>query len=207
MEARQLAGTYMNEQAIFGAVSVGCGILAFLVYWRSIYRGETKPHMFTHLVWAILASIGAAAQISDVAGPGAWVSISTAIGCIINAVWAYFSGEKNVTRGDWISLVISLSAIPLWLLTQNPLWSIYLISAIDFVAFYPTLRKSWHKPEQEDLSAWVLNAAKLACSIIAMEKISLVTTFYPASFLVLNIFFLGLLVIRRRVLVPGNGAK
>lgn len=197
----------MNHQVIFGGISVGCGILAFIIYWYSIYRGETKPHMFTHLVWAILASIGAAAQISDSAGPGAWVSISTTIGCIINAVWAYFSGEKNITRGDWNSLIVSLSAIPLWLLTQNPLWSVLLISGIDFVAFYPTFRKSWNKPEQENFSAWVLNAIKLACSLMAMTNISLVTTFYPASFLLLNIFFLGILFVRHRVLTCTNIVK
>lgn len=189
----------MNKE-IFGAISVAAGLVGTLWYWRSIHAGESKPHLFSFLVWGILAAIAAAAQISGGAGPGAWMSVSTAVIAVVTATWAYFSGEKNITRSDWISLAVAMSAIPLWLVTNNPLWAVVIVSLIDCAGFYPTIRKSWHKPHQENMAAWSLNAVKLGLALPAMGTLTLVTALYPGSFLALNLVFVGMCWIRRAVL-------
>lgn len=112
-------------------------------------------------------------------------------------IWAYRLGDTEITRSDWISLWVSLSIIPIWLLTDSAVWAVILVSLIDFIGFYPTIRKSWSRPYEESLTAWSINIAKLGLSLFAMSNFTFVTTFYPASFLTLNILFVGMCVIRR----------
>jgi hypothetical protein len=187
----------ITHQEFFGFLSVILGFAAAFLYWRSIYKGQTKPHPFTFLVWFILAAIGAVAQINDNAGPGAWVSISTALICLITMIWAYKLGDIQITRSDWISLWTSLAIIPIWMITNNAVWAVILVSLIDFIGFIPTIRKSWERPETENLSAWSINIPKLGFSLLAMNNFTFVTVFYPASFMVLNVLFIAMCYIRR----------
>ncbi|CAN5327082.1 hypothetical protein BH11PSE11_BH11PSE11_29150 [soil metagenome] len=185
------------DKEILGAISVAAGLIGSFWYWRSIHAGQSRPHLFSFLVWSILAAIAAVAQISSGAGPGAWISICTAIIGIITTIWACSAGEKNITRGDWISLTFALSAIPLWMATKNPLWAIAIVSLIDCAGFYPTMRKSWDRPDQENMAAWSLNVVKLGIALPAMNELTLVTALYPASFLVLNALFVCMCLLRR----------
>src|SRR5690606_21066376 len=112
-----------------------------------------------------------------------------------------FSGVRNPTRGDWASLVLSLAVIPFWMITKNPALAVFLVAAIDAAGVYPTIRKSWHRPQDENMTAWFLNMLNLAASLLAMTNISFVTIFYPASFLVLNAGFIVMCLLRRRALL------
>ena len=188
----------MDLQIIIGAISFIIGIYATYIYIISILRGKTKPHLFTWVIWGIIASIAFAAQLYDNAGPGSWAMGWTAASCVLTALLALKYGEKNITRSDWIAFIASLSAILPWLLTKDPLGSVILISIIDVVAFYPTMRKSWTKPHEEHLGAYHIANLKLFLSLFAMSNFTLVTTLYPMAIIAANLSFLGLCYWRRR---------
>ena len=189
-----------DTHTLFGCLSILLAAATAVVYWRSIARGVTRPHPFTFLVWTILALIAAVAQFGDHAGPGAWSSAATAVIFAVTFIWSLFSGVRNPTRGDWASLALSLAVIPFWVVTKNPALAVFLVAAIDAAGFYPTVRKSWHRPQDENMMAWFLNMLKLAASLLAMKNVSFVTIFYPASFLVLNAGFIVMCLLRRRAL-------
>ncbi len=189
----------MNQE-IIAFVAVIIGIYAFYPYLRDIFRGKTRPHIFTWGVWGLLMAIGFFAQLSENAGPGAWVTGVFAVLNFIIVILALKYGEKNITRSDWVMLSVALLAIPLWMLTDNPLWSVILISVIDVVAFVPTFRKSWFKPHEETLETFALVSLSFFMSFWALEILNLITTLYPATLLGINIIFIALSLIRRRQL-------
>jgi len=51
-----------------------------------------------------------------------------------------------VLPADWYFFLAALAAIPLWLLTRTPLYSVVVVTVIDALAYVPTFRKSWHRP-------------------------------------------------------------
>ena len=190
----------MISQEIIGLIAFLIGVGASVVYLVSVFKGRTKPHLFTWIVWGIIASIGYLAQLHDHAGPGAWAMGWTAASCFITAMLAVKYGEKNITRSDWIALVTSLSCILPWLLTSDPLGSVILISIIDVVAFYPTFRKSWNKPQEEHLTAYHLANLKLIISLFAMTNFTVTTTLYAITIIAANSFFIAMCYLRRRYL-------
>lgn len=51
-----------TTQELFAIAAVLVGLLSQAVYIVSIFKGITKPHLFTWLVWGTLGAIGFAAQ-------------------------------------------------------------------------------------------------------------------------------------------------
>ena len=181
------------------AASIGL-FIAYTPYFWGMYQGKTKPHAFTWIVCALLTSIAAAAQLMEGGGLGGWLMAAAATICWSIAAIALKRGEHTATRGDWVSFVLSFVAILIWLMTKTPLYAVIIISIIQFIAFYPTVRKSWMNPEQEAALMYTLSACTQLLMICALTAKTLITLLYPFVALGVNLLFVGLLLYRRRVL-------
>jgi hypothetical protein len=192
----------MTFQEFCAAVaSVGIFVV-YIPYFWGMYRGHTKPHAFSWVVWALVASIAAAAQLSERAGPGAWTTTIMAVICWLIALVAFKKGEHTVTRGDWVCFIVTLCAIPIWVLTKNPLYSVILVSVIETVGIYPTVRKSWSKPWSETALMYFLSSANQILMIYALTVYTMTTVLYPLTAIGNNMLFGFMLLYRRRVLQP-----
>ncbi|MBN8549007.1 MAG: hypothetical protein J0M12_06810 [Deltaproteobacteria bacterium] len=189
-----------DTKVVLGSVAALIAVAAYIPYFRDIFLGKTKPHAFSWLIWALLCGIGFAGQLADQGGAGSWITGLTSVACFAVFVLALFRGERDVTRGDWCCLFFSLAAIPLWILTESPLWSMILITIIDTVGFIPTFRKSYYKPEQETAVTYTLSSVKFLLAIVALNNYSIVTVLYPASLVLINGAFVVMVYVRRAML-------
>lgn len=180
---------------------LGCALslIGSAIYIRSILQGRTKPHFYSHLVWFIVLCVAFLAQVQAQAGPGMWITGAGALAILTTTLLSLRYGEKNITRTDRIALVAALLAIVPWILTDDPFWSVIFVTAIDMVAYYPTLRKSWHKPHEENLTMYAIGAVEFTLSLLALEQHSVVTMLYPAALIMANGLLIGLCLWRRKV--------
>lgn len=185
---------------IIGAFSVAIALLSGIIYLIQIYRRTIKPHMFSWLVWSILMAIGFAAQHVEKAGPGAWAMGAGAFIAFTVTGMSFFYGEKHITRGDWAAFIVALSAIPLWLATSNPLSAVIIVTLVDILAFYPTFRKSWIKPEEEGMLVFFMGGMQFFLSVAALENITLTTALYPVVITAMNMSLVLMLLYRRQEL-------
>lgn len=183
-----------------GIIATLMALVSYVPYIRNIFSGKTKPHSFSWLVWGSLTAIAFVGQVSEKGGPGAWVTGFTACVSFFIFAAALKYGEKEITRSDWLSLIGAALALVLWLLTNQPLLAMVLITVIDALGFYPTFRKSYAKPYEETALTFALSAIKFVISIIALENLQVVTWLYPASLVLMNGIFVVMLLIRRRQL-------
>lgn len=189
------------EKEILGTLATLIAFASYAPYLWGIFKGYVKPHAFSWLVWGLLTAIGFFAQVSDNAGPGAWVTGFSAAITIFIACIAYFRNDRNyISKSDWYTFGAALLAIPLWLITDNPLWSVILITVIDALGFYPTFRKGFHLPHEELALSFFLSGFKFALALFALENFTLITALYPFSLVVMNGIFVCMLLIRRRMI-------
>jgi len=99
-----------------------------------------------------------------------------------------------------MSLVGAGLALILWLVTENALVAIILVTIIDLFGFFPTFRKSFYKPQEETVIMYFLAGVKFLISIFALENYSLITYLYPGVLVVMNFAFVSMLVVRRKIL-------
>ena len=188
-------------QQILGAMAVIVGLLGYMYYIIGILKGEIKPHAFTWFVWGTLTSIAFFAQITDGAGPGAWV---TGITALMSFVFMFIglgaSSRIYIVRSDWYLLIATLISIPIWYFSGDPLFAVILITIIDAVAFAPTFRKAYFHPETENTNTYALSGIKFIFAIFALENITIVTALYPLSLVVANGAFVAMMLWRKAAL-------
>lgn len=188
----------MDYKNALGAVATAIALLGYLPYFRDILIGRTKPHAFSWLVWGSLASIAFAGQVTKGAGPGAWVTGVTPFVSLVVFIVALRVGEKNIVLADYLGLTGAGAALVLWFITKDPLLSLILIPVIDALGFFPTFRKSFHKPYEETLATYTLSCLKFVLALIALRSYTVTTWLYPASLILTNGAFVTMLLIRRK---------
>lgn len=189
--------TYATE---FGALSTLMVLSSRANYFSGIFRGKVHPHMFSWVIWCVISAIGFTAQMSQGAGAGGWSRGFACITSFMIVLFACRKGTNYIKRSDWITLAVALSAIPLWIITRTPLWSVILVCTMDVLGCYPTLRKAWNRPYEEAVRSYLFSGIGGIFSLIAIEHYSPSTWLCPAEGLCANIMLISCLMWRRKKL-------
>ena len=189
----------MSQKELLGILSVALALIAYAPYFRTIFKRQTKPHMFSWIVWGSCHAVAFLGPYTRGAGAGTWSSAITALICFSVAGLSFKFGEKHITKSDWVSFVMALAIIPVWYLTNDPLGAVVLALLISYLGCYPTMRKSFSAPYTENIFTWIVGALRYLVSLFAIEQYSVVAVFYTLGMFFMNDAVILLLVLRRRV--------
>lgn len=176
------------------------GVLAYMGYFRAIFRGTTKPHLYTWILWGTLAFIAAIISIRNNSG---WGILVPCLMAFCNASIALLSlryWEKILTKKDTTLLICAIITLVIWFLTKNDLLAIILVCTIDMIGFYFTWKKSYLHPFKEDLISYIMWTLELSCSFFAIEYLTLTNWLYPGLLAIVELFFVLFLLWRRHIL-------
>lgn len=189
-----------DAASVLGVIGSAVSLLAAIPYALALYRRTVRPHLFTWLVWSVVTAIAAAGQFAAGAGPSAWCTAAIAVTCFLTFVASIFRGERGWTRVDWFFLCAALSAIPLWMLTDDPTISICLVTLIELAGLGPTVRKTLHDPWSESLAYFALCVLKYALALLALSRWNVAVAFYPSVNIIASIGICALMIVRRQAL-------
>lgn len=185
---------------LLSAVAIALTFIAFFPYIRSILKGETKPHVFSWLIWGSTTFIVFLAQLADKGGAGAWPIGVSGIITIYVAILAYMKkSDITITRTDWLFFITAMTSLPLWYFTSDPLWAVVVLTTVDVLGFAPTFRKAYVFPFEEMLTFFVIMAARNLISILALAHYSITTVLFPATTAVVCLAFIVMVMYRRRL--------
>jgi len=190
---------FLTPKNITGIIAIVLTFIAYAPYFRDLLKGKTKPHIFSWFIWAIVTSIIYALQVSAGAGLGSLVTLAVAVISLLIFILGFKNGNKNIKKIDIVFLVLALLAIPLWLVIDQPVLSIILLSTIDMLGFAPTVRKSWDDPYSETLSLYTITTFRHGLSIFALANYNIVTLLFPTTWVIANALFSIMLIVRRKV--------
>ncbi len=167
---------------IIGALAIALTLIAFLPYIASTWRGQTRPHVFSWVIWGITTFIVFLAQVKDGGGAGAWPIGVSGVITIGVAIVAYLKrADISITRLDTLFFIAAVSAVPLWYFTADPMWAVAILTVVDLLGFGPTLRKAFHFPHEENLTFFGLFLLRNLLVILALEHYSVTTLLFPAA--------------------------
>lgn len=168
-------------RTVLSFFAIALTFVAYFPYVRSILRGESKPHVFSWVIWGLTTFIVFFAQLQDGGGPGAWpIGVSGLISIGV-AFLAWRRRERSsITISDWLFFAVALASIPLWYFTETPLWSVITLTFAEVLGFGPTLRKVYVRPHEENLTFWSILTARNLIAIAALDHLSWITILFPA---------------------------
>jgi len=195
----------MNKET-WGYLSLAVSIAGYIPYFHSIISGKSKPHVFSWIVWSWASCFLFVAQFLRGAGAGAWVTGITALASVLVMLLSLKYGEKSITHSDETVFGLSLAALPLWVITESPLWSVVLLVGICAFGFFPTFRKSYDNPHEELAVFYLSNVFKFLFGFLALENYAASTALYPVYGVLANGAFVAMLLWRRNsmIRVPGH---
>ena len=189
---------FAHGKEALGLFAIALTIYAFFPYIRSIQKGETKPHVFSWILWGTTTFIVFLAQYSDEGGAGAWpIGVSGLITLYVAGLAYVKKSDVTISKSDWIFFSIGVWSLPLWYITSDPLWAVVVLTFIDLVGFIPTFKKSYIRPHDEHLGFYVLMTARNFISVLALQNYSLTTVLFPAAVGLAALLFVIMVIARR----------
>jgi hypothetical protein len=144
---------------LFSIGAIALTFAAFLPYIRSIQCGETKPHVFSWVIWRLTTFIVFFAQLAGRGGPGAWpIGVSGTISIYIAFLSYLQRSDTGITKTDWAFFFAALSALPLWFIVSDPLWAVVILTVVDALGFGPTIRRAIDRPHEERIGFFAIFA-------------------------------------------------
>lgn len=190
-----------NAKQILAIIAALLTLVAFIPYIQSILTGQTKPHIFTWIIWGLTTFIVFLAQLADQGGMGAWPIGLSGILTMSVALLAYVKkSDSSITRTDWAFFIAAISAIPFWYITTNPLSAVIILTTVDVIGFLPTIRKVYHKPHEDRIFMYVLMIIRNMVATLALEHYSLTTMLFPLVMIAAAILYIAIIIVRRRIL-------
>lgn len=187
-----------DYKIILGAIASILGVAGYLPYLLDMYRGKTKPHAFTWLIFAVLAGISFFAQLTESGGAGVWLTAITGSVSAIIFVVALFRGVRTYVPFDWLCLAGAAIAIAIWALSGEAFLAVILIVIIDVFGMLPLLRHCYLKPNEETASMFAIYFFAWIFSILALETYNATTVLYASYSVVMNAIVVATLLWRRK---------
>lgn len=187
----------MNFVRLLLFLSVASNITAYVIYLYSIFKNKIKPHAFTFLAWSLILGVNFFVQLFSGVGESSILLGTNLLGCFIIFVLCIIKGYTSYDKIDWLCLFLAVVAIILWLITKIPLYSVILSCIIDLLAFLPSFRKSFHKPNDDSALTFFISGFEYLLSFPAYKVFSFVVLLYPVTVLTLDFVYAGMVVLRR----------
>lgn len=188
----------MTIKLLLSITGICLTLAAFIPYIKSIYSGKTKPHVFSWVIWGSTTFVVFLAQLAAKGGVGAW---PFGVSGIITLFIAYLAYQRradiSITRTDWVFFISGMSAIPCWYVTSDPFWAILILTIVDTIAFGPTIRKAYYKPQEESTLFFILMTFRNIVALIALEHYSVTTMMFPAAMAIMCVVFLAVVTVRK----------
>ena len=164
-------------QMFVGVLSGLVGLAASIPYIPSILRGETRPNRATWFIWTVLGLVTALSYKGVGAGPTVWMAWVFFVNPLITFVLSFKYGVGGWSKLDRFCLAGVLLAAAVWFF--SPGWALAMSIAVDLCGLIPTLYKSWHKPEEENLAGWVIITVASVLNLFAIDSLSFGVCVYP----------------------------
>ena len=166
-------------------------------YIRDAINKRVTPHPYTWFVWSIVSGITLFGQIAKGAGIGALPAAVAWIFTLSIFVFSIRYGFKNVIKTDNYFLAGALFGLIPWIVTKDPTISVIIAVGIDLIAFTPTIRKTWVRPDSETPILYGANVLRHILTLFSLQSYNIATTLHSIAMIATNTLMTNIIVFKR----------
>lgn len=152
------------------------------------------------MVFVILDVITVLVKYNAWAWIGAWATMAITMWSIMIVILSFKYWEKEIKKSDIISFSLAILIVILYITLSDPTYSKIGVLVILTLGFYPTVRKTYYKPDEETLSMYYLAWIRSIIAIFATAQLSFLTLGFPVYVIFANFFFAWMIIARKKQL-------
>jgi hypothetical protein len=160
----------INENFIY--VGVLLTSIATISYLIDTLKGKVKPNRVSFFLWALAPMIAFFSEIKQGVGIQSLLTFFVGFWSVVIFL-ASFANKKaywQITRFDIVCGVLSLFGLILWLVTKVGNVAIIFSIMADGLAALPTIRKSFHFPETENVWPYFAGVIYSAITLLTIKN-------------------------------------
>ena len=183
--------------AVAGAILI---LFCTLPYIVDVVKKKTKPNIVTWIIWSVLIGIGAAALYASHEFNAGLLLTGDFIATFAVVIVGIKYGAAKLDGFDLLCLVGAIVGLILWLVFNSPSIAIAATIIIDFIGTIPTVRHSYHHPEEETWITFALGVVATIFTLLSLADYSVSAWVYPAYLLFSNgLLFVTILLGQRMI--------
>ena len=163
-------------------------LVAASVYIRSMFRGQTKPNRVTWLMWSIAPFTATVAAVSNGVTWAAVPVFMSGLSPFLIFTASFFNKRAywKLSKFDYLCGALSVLALILWYITDNPNVAIFFAIVSDALAGAPTLLKAWRNPETESRWPFIVGVFSPMTSFLVAAAWTFSEVAFPAYLVAIN---------------------
>ena len=158
-------------------------LISPVFYTRSMLAHKAKPHRVTRLIVWLAAIAGLVGVLSSTNTAGIIFAAIFLARASYLLIMSFIYGVGGASRLDKSCLVIGVLALIIYAMTGNGLLAISLGILADLIGYIPTFVKTWHKPQSEDPTFFIIEGIASLFGVIAIWEFR-VDILFPIYFVV-----------------------
>jgi hypothetical protein len=169
------------------AAGIIAGVLSLVGYIPYIYetiKGVTRPNQATWIIWTLVGGLLAFSYLADQGLSSSWLPLGYFVGPLIVSFLTFFYGYSRWSKLDVVCVIVAVLSVIPWWFSHNPTFTLLINVLIDSTGAIPTLVKTYHEPETEDLTAWAIFFAANTIELFAVTHWNL-AGLYPIYLFIL----------------------
>jgi len=190
---------------VLGVLAGVIGIADTIPYVRDIFRGMTRPHRGTWLIWGVLAIVVCVSQYADGAS---WSLIMAAVQAVVTSLIFVLSirrGTGGLTATEIVMIAVAGIGVLGWVVADEPLVATACVVAADLIGAGMMIPKTYRDPDSETLVTFAFASLGGALAAGAVGAIDVSLLLYPVYYCLVN-GAIALLIHQRRA-VLGSGRR
>ena len=164
---------------IFGIIAGMLVFVAYIWYCKAIIKGTTKPNRMTWITIALISWVLLLTYKAGGADTTIWAPLGEAVAASVVAFLSIGRGVGGFEKTDIICFVGVIGSFILWQISGLSIVGLVSSLLVDTFALYPTIEKSWGKPNEEDRLAWTMTQIGNTLNILAINQLTLAILIYP----------------------------
>ena len=165
--------------------------LGSVTYFVETIQGKVKPNRVTWFVWILAPSIIFFSQIKQGVGLEALLSFMAGLIPLIIFIASFVNKESywKIEKNDVICGMLSIIGLILWQITKVGNIAIIFSIISDLFACFPTLAKSYNRPETENYWLYLGNGIFALITLLTIKNWNFETYSFPVYLFTLSIIF------------------
>jgi hypothetical protein len=176
-------------------------VIGNISYFKDVLKGKIIPHPYTWFIWSIVSMTTFFGGLAKGAGlgvlPTGIAEVFTLFIFLFSIQYLFNGKAGHIRRIDNYFLAFALLGLIPWAITHDPTISVVIMVLIDLIAFIPTLRKTWVKPNTEKPMLYSMNVSRHILTLFSLSAYNVATTLHSIVMICTNTVMVSFIARRK----------
>ncbi len=139
----------------------------FVIYNKDLLKGSIKPNIVSWALFSLITLINAITYVvftHDVLK--STLAFTDCFTCIVITCLILSKGQHSkLNKMEKIVILLSIASLILWYTLNSAVYANLLLQPAYILAFVPTLKNAWDKPQNESALVWLMWALSFVLTI------------------------------------------